>query len=546
MPSSNKRNPLSETEKEIFSVDLFQSLKDLTIVASLPRFKKKDTKLTVVIIDKTLTFNYMLENHTIQRFSRVLMLPDYVNIHNISSKFQDGILQINMPRMKEPQQISGEPVTILTYPEEKTEQEKFVRVSGIRTEKPVEYIQNKFADTDQFGSFVDEFFSRETLENVRNFHKQIPGYRISPLKNLSNLATKLGLGGIWVKDESDRMRLNSFKVLGGSYAIGKVIQSRLGISDQPLSFAELTAEKTENKLGKIIFSAATDGNHGRGVAWAASQLGYESIIYVHKLTSRARIEAIEQNGAKVVIIDGTYDDAVRQINTDSEKNGWQVISDTSWEGYEQIPQWVMQGYSTMIGETQEQLAGQGLIKPTHIFAQAGVGALAGSVIGYYAKLFGENRPKTIVVEPNLAPCLYQSIKIGDGEPHSYEGELNTIMAGLACGDPNPLAWNILRECTDYFIKCPDYVAAKGMRVYGMPLPNDPFIISGESGAVTLGCLMFIMLWPGAAELRDRLHLGPNSQILLINSEGDTDPNHFRHVVWEGGIPVPHEYRYFWP
>ena len=166
------------------------------------------------------------------------------------------------------------------------------------------------------------------------------------------------------------------------------------------------------------------------------------------------------------------------------------------------------------------------------------------MIGYYAKLFGKNRPKTIVVEPTLAPCLYESVVIGDGEPHSYLGDLDTIMAGLACGDPNPLAWEILREYTDYFVKCPDYVAAKGMRVYGMPLHGDPFIVSGESGAVTLGCLMFLMLWDGAAELRQKLQLGQNSQILLINSEGNTDPNHFRHVVWEGSKSTPPEYRYF--
>jgi len=412
------------------------------------------------------------------------------------------------------------------------------------TEKPIEYIKNLYAGSTQCESFLHDFFARDILDEARNFHKQIPGYRISPLKNLSNLASKLGLGGIWVKDESDRLKLNSFKVLGGSYAVGKVIQSRLGTVDQPLSFSNLTAEKTHSQLGEIIFSAATDGNHGRGIAWAASQLGYQSIIYVHKLTSRARIEAIERNGAKVVVVDGTYDDAVRQINVDSEKNGWQVISDTSWEGYEQIPRWVMQGYSTMISETQEQFAAQGLIKPSHIFVQAGVGALAGSVIGYYAELFGKNRPRSIVVEPSLAPCLYESAVIGDGQPHSFEGELNTIMAGLACGDPNPLAWNILRDYANYFVKCPDYVAAKGMRVYGLPLANDPFIVSGESGAVTLGCLMFIMLWPGAEELRKRLHLEHNSQILLINSEGNTDPNHFRQVVWEGSKSVPHEYRYF--
>ncbi len=233
---------------------------------------------------------------------------------------------------------------------------------------------------------------------------------------------------------------------------------------------------------------------------------------------------------------------MRQANIDAQKNDWQVISDTSWEGYEDVPRWVMQGYSTMCSEIQEQLAGQGVVKPTHIFVQAGVGALAASVIGFYRQLFGVNDPVAVVVEPDKAACLYHSARIGDGQPHSFSGDLDTIMAGLACGDPSPLAWDILRDCADMFLSCPDYVAAKGMRVYGVPLRGDPFIVSGESGAVTLGALMFIMERPELADLRGWLGLDRKSQVLLINSEGNTDPNHFRRVVWDGAEPVPSEYK----
>jgi diaminopropionate ammonia-lyase len=349
-----------------------------------------------------------------------------------------------------------------------------------------------------------------------------------------------------VKDESARLDLQSFKVLGGSYAIYRLIQKRLGLEDQELSFSDLTNGALRQKLGDLTFAAATDGNHGRGVAWSASQMGFKSVIYVHKLTSQARIRAIERNGAEVVVVDGNYDDAVRQVDQDARRYGWEVVSDTSWEGYEDIPRWVMQGYTTMLSEAQEQLAAQGLSRPTHIFVQAGVGSLAAATIGFYASLFGKKSPRSVVVEPTRAACLFRSAQMGDGQPHTVEGDLDTIMAGLACGEPNPIAWQILKDTADYFAICPDYVAAMGMRVYGVPLKGDPVIISGESGAVTLGALMYIMKQASVSELRERLELGTDSHVLLINSEGNTSPDDFRYVVWEGGIPVPEAYKMYSP
>jgi diaminopropionate ammonia-lyase len=275
-------------------------------------------------------------------------------------------------------------------------------------------------------------------------------------------------------------------------------------------------------------------------------MGLKSVIYVHKLTAQGRIQAIESSGARVVVVDGNYDDAVRQVNQDAQQHGWEVISDTSWEGYEDIPKWVMQGYTTMFSETQEQLAGQGMNRPTHIFVQAGVGSLAAATIGFYTNLFGPDSIRTCVIEPTKAACLYRSALAADGRPHIVEGDLNTIMAGLACGEPNPIAWEILKERADYFAVCPDFVAAMGMRVYGVPLRGDPAIISGESGAVTLGALMYIMQHDSASVLREELSLGPDSHVLLINSEGNTSPDDFRYVVWEGGIPVPEEYKMYSP
>jgi diaminopropionate ammonia-lyase len=412
-------------------------------------------------------------------------------------------------------------------------------------EPPIQWTKNRFKRTLAADATKEEILPADLPRKIRSFHRQLPGYRMSPLKGLSNLAVKLGLGGIWVKDESARLDLQSFKVLGGSYAIYKLIQKRLGRYDQELSFADLTDGTIREKLGDITFAAATDGNHGRGVAWSATQMGFKSVIYVHKLTSRGRIQAIEQSGAQVVVVDGNYDDAVRQVDQDAQQNGWEVVSDTSWEGYEDIPKWVMQGYTTMLSEAQEQLAAQGLSQPSHIFVQAGVGSLAAATIGFYGNLFG-NSIRTCVIEPTKAACLYRSALAEDGRPRNVEGDLDTIMAGLACGEPNPIAWQILKDRADYFAICPDFVAAMGMRVYGVPLQGDPVVISGESGAVTLGALMYIMQHTSGREFREQLGLGPESQVLLINTEGNTSPDDFRYVVWEGGIPVPEQYKMYSP
>ncbi|NLG34664.1 MAG: diaminopropionate ammonia-lyase [Lentisphaerae bacterium] len=408
---------------------------------------------------------------------------------------------------------------------------------------PLQWIQNK-----RVGCAVDcPALSRLLPSGItgiaRQFHRQLDGYRMSPLKSLSGLAEMLGIGGLWVKDESQRLSLNSFKVLGGSFALYQFLRKRMGIRDREVTVSELKSVKVREQLGDICFATATDGNHGRGVAWAAMELGFRCVVYVHERTSKPRIRAIEEYGATVKVVQGTYDDAVRLVMRDAEVNGWQIISDTSWPDYEDIPCWVMQGYTTMMAEIQEQLAGQGIARPTHVLVQAGVGALAASVAGFYQGIFGQDRPVVAVVEPDRAACLWESARQGDGQPRSVGGVLDTIMAGLACGDPSPLAWNILDHCADFFLSCPDFVAAKGMRVYGMPVAGDPFIVSGESGAVTLGALMFVAEHTGLAELKRKMNLGPDSRVLLINTEGNTDPAQFRRVVWEGGHPVPPEFRH---
>ena len=408
-------------------------------------------------------------------------------------------------------------------------------------ETPVIWIKNRHVRAQAHKDAVDHLLPLGVTDEARAFHAQLPRYEMTPLKRLSHLASRLGVGGIWVKDESARFRLNAFKALGGSFAIYRFICEKVNRPD--LSYADLMSEEIRGQLGDITFTSATDGNHGKGLAWAAQKLQFPCVIYVHKNTSQARIAAIAEFGAEVRVVDGNYDDAVRQCERDARVNGWQVISDTSWPGYEDVPKWVMQGYTTLLAETQEQLGAQGIVKPTHVFLQAGVGAFAAAMIAFYERLFGMDAPVFVVVEPRAAACLYRSVEIDDGQPHSVSGDLDTIMAGLACGEPSPLAWQIIRDCADYIVTAPDYVAAKGMRMYGVPLKGDPFVVSGESGAVTLGTLAFIMEYEGAAALRQQLQLDETSRILLINTEGNTDPDYFRNVVWDGVFPVPEAYRW---
>lgn len=390
-------------------------------------------------------------------------------------------------------------------------------------------------------SKAQELFNIETARLARSFHSQIPGYKMTPLCALPNLSHMLGVEGIYVKDESQRLQLKSFKVMGGSFAIFRFLQKRLGLKDDEINFEYLTSKECHDQLGTLTFASATDGNHGRGIAWAARKLGHNCVIYVHKDTSEPRINAIRSYGAVVKIVNGNYDDAVRQVAEDAKKFGWEIISDTSWPGYTEIPTWIMQGYTTMLVESQEQFSGMGISRPTHVFVQAGVGALAASVIGFYSALFPENPPKFCVVEPDKAGCLFYSAKLNDGKPHNITGELNTIMAGLACGDPSPIAWEVLKNCADAFVQVPDYVAARGMRIYATPLKGDPFVISGESGAVTLGALYSILTEPGLKSLAKDLELDAKSQVFVINTEGNTDPTHFRQIIWDGCNPVPKEF-----
>jgi diaminopropionate ammonia-lyase len=367
-----------------------------------------------------------------------------------------------------------------------------------------------------------------SLDEVFRFHQSFPQYAATPLARLSALAARWGVGEIFVKDESLRFGLNAFKVLGATYAIGRVLARRLGTSLDHLPFPALQDPATKKKLEPLTFAATTDGNHGRGVAWTAAQLGFPATIYMPKGTTATRLENIRKLGQKAEITEMNYDDTVRWVADQAQKNGWEVIQDTAWDGYVDVPKWIMQGYSTVARETVDQLGG---IVPTHVFLQAGVGAFAAIMAALLLGRYGARSPQVIVVEAHPAECFYESIRLG--KKTAVTGDLNTIMAGLACGEPNPLAWDILKDCGQAFVAAPNEAAAHGMRVLGNPLVGDPRVVSGESGAVGPGVLGWLTQKAGYRQIKDGLGIGPGSRILCFSTEGDTDPQVYRDVVWEG-------------
>ena len=376
-----------------------------------------------------------------------------------------------------------------------------------------------------------DYLSHGVMEGVRDFHKSFDEYSVTPLHKLENLAKYLGLKNIFLKDESYRFGLNAFKVLGGSYAIGKYLAERLGMDISEVSFDYLRSEEVKEKLGEITFVTATDGNHGRGVAWAANQLGQKSVVYMPKGSSEIRLDNIRKEGSDASIIEGNYDEAVRLSDEMAKKHGWVVIQDTAWEGYEEIPTWIMQGYGSLMHEAMEQLLEDGVEKPTHVLLQAGVGSFAGTIQGYLASRFGEDRPITLIVEPDKANCIYNS-SISE-EIEIVTGAMSTIMAGLACGEPNTISWDVLRDYSDGYLSCPDYVAARGMRILAAPLKGDPQVVSGESGAVGIGVISLFMEREEYQSIREELGLDENSVILVISTEGDTDPIKYKEIVWDG-------------
>ncbi len=371
-----------------------------------------------------------------------------------------------------------------------------------------------------YGSRQQIVIDRSQRQAAHETIARWPGYAPTPLVDLPDQAARLGIAGLRVKHEGRRFTLNSFKALGGAYGVFRVLEYETGATVD-----DLAGGRIKDRAARVTLCCATDGNHGRAVAWAAGLAGARCIIYLHEHVSQGREQAIARYGADIVRVNGVYDDAVRGCAKDAERNGWAVVSDTAWPGYTEIPSWVMQGYTVIMAETMAQMDSR---QPSHIFVQAGVGGLAGAVLAPLWQDLGSARPYLIVVEPHEADGLYQSVL--QGHPAPARGSLDSVMACLSAGEISPLAWSILDTGADAFLTITDSFAQDAMR--SLATGETP-LVAGESGAAGLAGLIAVRSNPMATEA---VELGPTSDVLVIASEGATDPEIYTRIV---GTP-PHD------
>lgn len=343
--------------------------------------------------------------------------------------------------------------------------------------------------------------------NAIEFHKSLPEYKPTPLIKLTNLSEKYNVGNIYVKDESLRFGLKSFKILGASYAIHQSLERKPTIE---------------------TFCTATDGNHGRAVAWSASTFDKKSVIFVPKDTTGKRIEAIEREGARVIKTNGNYDETCQEAKSKSKANDWTLIQDTAWEGYVKIPAFIMSGYLTMFKELEDSLHSNLLPNIDIVFLQAGVGSMAASGIYYYLSKYGGKRPKIVIVEPEEADGILLSFQ--NNKISTSKGNGQTIMAGLNCETPSLNAWDLLRNGTDYSLKINDKYAKQAIRELYFPAGTDKRIISGESGAAGFAGFLALMNESEFKTVKDTLKIDKNTNILFISTEGDTDKQVFGEIV----------------
>ncbi|MDA3920812.1 MAG: diaminopropionate ammonia-lyase [Salinisphaera sp.] len=339
---------------------------------------------------------------------------------------------------------------------------------------------------------------------------------------LPSLAKKLHIGSLHVKDEGRRLGLGSFKALGGAYALIRLVLEEASRQlEREVPIEELFSEEVLSIAGGMTFACATDGNHGRSVAQGASVMGAASVIFIHSGVSQARADAIESFGARIVRVKGNYDDSIVEASRVAEQNGWTILSDMSWEGYEHIPSLVMQGYTAIVRESLATLDAP----PTHVFLQAGVGGFAAAIAGHMNVVLGENRPHVTVVDPENAACLLASARAG--RPVKLDHGRSTVMAMLECYEPSMVAFRVLSRVADVFMTVDDEAAKAAMRRLAAPLPGDSAIVSGESGAVGLAGLMSAI---EDDEFAERIGLDPDARVLIINTEGATDPQLYEAIV----------------
>lgn len=377
----------------------------------------------------------------------------------------------------------------------------------------------------RYGDKQRDVLDPESAEVVRREISSWPQYRQTPLIALPGLAARMGVAELHYKDESGRFGLGSFKGLGGAYAvyrcIAEAVAARTG--NTVITAADLAGGKYHDLSSSITVCCATDGNHGRSVAWGAQIFGCGCVIYIHEKVSRGREAAISRYGAEVVRTPGNYDDSVRRAAADAAAKGWIVVSDTSYEGYTTIPRDIMRGYTVMVDEVIRALADKAL--PTHVFVQSGVGGLAAAVCARLWWEYEERRPVFVVVEPERADALFESAKAG--KRIALTGDIDTVMACLSCAETSLLAWELLADGADFFMTIPDGAAVEMMRQLAAGADGDPPVVAGESGVAGLAGVFAAATDASAAR---PLGLDAGARVLVFGTEGDTDPELYRQLV----------------
>ncbi|MHA1153766.1 MAG: diaminopropionate ammonia-lyase [Alphaproteobacteria bacterium] len=376
-----------------------------------------------------------------------------------------------------------------------------------------------------YGPALEAILNAEGFESARREISGWPGYAPTPLHRLSGLAEAAGVAEIWYKDEGGRFGLGSFKALGGAYAVSRVLAREVAArsGQGPVSAADLRAGRHRDLVAGLTVCAATDGNHGRSVSWGAQMFGSRCVIYIPDAVSPGRQRAMEGYGAEVRRIDGTFDDAVRRADADAATEGWFVVADTTYPGYTEIPRDVMHGYGVMAAEVIAQIP-EGTA-PSHVFVQGGVGGLAAAVCARLWQHYGIARPRYAVVEPEAAACFFASARAG--RPVVVEGDLETVMGGLAAGACSMLAWELLWAGADDFLTLPDAAALEVMRLLSRGTAGDPTVVAGESAVAGLAGALGALQHPETAVA---LGLGPRSRVLVFGTEGATDPKLYQEIV----------------
>lgn len=365
-----------------------------------------------------------------------------------------------------------------------------------------------------------DLLSMSAAQEAAAFIATWPGYLPTPLVSLPEIASEAGVGRVLVKDEASRFGLGSFKALGGAYGVARVLESQAGHLPSPLE-----RDAQTRPYGGTTVTCASDGNHGRSVAWGARLFGCSAVVYLPEHVTETRAQVIRDLGARVIRVDGEYDLAVAVAAREAKAEGWHVVSDTSYAGYTHIPRWVMQGYSLMLQELLEQWTGP---RVTHVFVQAGVGGLAAAAVAHLWEHYDDECPRFIVVEPESADGLLESAKRGD--PANSKGDLHTHMAGLSCRTVSPMVWPLLKAGVSAFMTVPDDGVHDAMRRLAR-LEASPPLEAGESGvAGLLGLLRAV----GSPKLQSGLLLDSSSQVLLFNTEGATDRGLWNAIVAETG------------